>query len=596
MSAFGNPQTQVAFSVFENKGVFAMLLGSGLSRAAEIPTGWEITTDLVRRIATAEGVEEQADWAQWYRDKHGEEPDYSALLDALSSTPAERRQIIHSYIEPNEEDREEGRKVPTAGHKAIAQLVRNGFIRIIVTTNFDRLMENALREVGVEPTIVSSPDALKGAEPLAHTACYILKLHGDYKDARILNTEEELGVYPNEYDALLDRIIDEYGLIVCGWSGEWDAALRAAILRASNRRYPLFWATRGALKGRGKELCDHRRGIEVPIPDADWFFSGLADQVRTLAETQRKNPAEIAFLISRTKRYLAKLEYRIQLSDLIDGEVQKIIDRLNEADMAPDGHVTPELFKKRVDVYQSVGEGLVKVCGLIGVWGDVSHLRLAADAIRNLWTTLQTPRGGTVVYLGMRGYIPLLAAHALSLGLIKSSRWKEYRDFLRVEIPGENNAEGTISSDVTSLLWRGNDKNLWNLLYDQRNRHAPLSDHLHDYLAVASRDYLGVTPDFTGLYLLSEALPALASIDGHSLKDLMDKLSEEAGNQKGHYWMPVWGRLGWDRWPVKRLLERLETEKFAKELSDAGFGGGNIAIVKATVVHLRRALASVHWY
>ena len=334
MSVFGNPETQVAFSVFENKGVFALLLGSGLSRSAEIPTGWEITTDLVRRVATAEKVEEQDDWAQWYRDKHGKEPDYSELLGALASTPAERRSILHSYIEPDEEDREEGRKVPTAGHKAIAQLVRDGFIRVIVTTNFDRLMENALREVGVEPTIVSSADGLKGAEPLAHTSCYILKLHGDYKDARILNTEEELNGYPTEYNALLDRILDEYGLIVCGWSGDWDHALRAAILRAPNRRYPMFWATRGALKDRGKELCNHRRGIEVPIPDADRFFSGLVEQVRTLAESQRQNPAEVDLLISRAKRYLAKPEHRIQFADLVSGEMARINKRLVEADMS----------------------------------------------------------------------------------------------------------------------------------------------------------------------------------------------------------------------------------------------------------------------
>jgi hypothetical protein len=31
--------TQLSFALFENKGVFAVLLGSGLSRAAEIPTG-----------------------------------------------------------------------------------------------------------------------------------------------------------------------------------------------------------------------------------------------------------------------------------------------------------------------------------------------------------------------------------------------------------------------------------------------------------------------------------------------------------------------------------------------------------------------------
>ena len=52
-----DPITQLGFSVYENKGVFAVLLGSGLSRTAEIPTGWEITLDLVRRVATAQGVE-----------------------------------------------------------------------------------------------------------------------------------------------------------------------------------------------------------------------------------------------------------------------------------------------------------------------------------------------------------------------------------------------------------------------------------------------------------------------------------------------------------------------------------------------------------
>ena len=58
----GDPLTQLAFSVYENKGVYALLVGSGLSRAAEIPTGWEITLDLVRRVAAAQNTEDQDDW------------------------------------------------------------------------------------------------------------------------------------------------------------------------------------------------------------------------------------------------------------------------------------------------------------------------------------------------------------------------------------------------------------------------------------------------------------------------------------------------------------------------------------------------------
>jgi hypothetical protein len=97
-----------------------------------------------------QGVENQSDWATWYHKKYGSEPDYSALLAELAVSPAERRSILHSYIEPDE-DRAEGKKLPTAAHRAIAGLVRDGYVRVIVTTNFHRLLENALRGIGNEP-------------------------------------------------------------------------------------------------------------------------------------------------------------------------------------------------------------------------------------------------------------------------------------------------------------------------------------------------------------------------------------------------------------------------------------------------------------
>ena len=156
-------------------------------------------------MAALEGTTGQPDWAKWYAEKYGVEANYSALLDQLASTPDERRSILHSYIEPTDEDVAEGRKVPTRAHHAIAKLVRAGFIRVIITTNFDRLMENALREAGIEPTVIKSDDDLKGAVPLTHSRCYVVKVHGDYLDTRIRNTDQELGAYSPAMDALLDR-------------------------------------------------------------------------------------------------------------------------------------------------------------------------------------------------------------------------------------------------------------------------------------------------------------------------------------------------------------------------------------------------------
>jgi hypothetical protein len=267
-----DPVTALAFSLFENKGVYALLLGSGTSRAAQIPTGWEITLDLVRRVAAMQNVIEQSDWAAWYRAQTGEEPNYSKVLDALSSSAHERRSILHSYIEPSEDDQREGRKIPTQAHHAIARLVKDGFVRVILTTNFDRLMENALREAGIEPSVIGSEDDLLGAVPLIHSRCYLVKLHGDYLDTRIRNTDEELASYSSAMHGLLDRTLDEHGLIVCGWSGEWDHALRAAIARAPNRRYPTFWLARGPIAPLAADLVAHRAAKVITISDADNFL------------------------------------------------------------------------------------------------------------------------------------------------------------------------------------------------------------------------------------------------------------------------------------------------------------------------------------
>ncbi len=596
MASFGDPVTQAAFSIHENKGVFALLLGSGISRSAEVPTGWEITLDLVRRVAEAEGVEEQADWAKWYVETEGKEPDYSDLLAKLATTQAERRAILHGYIEPDDDDREEGRKLPTAAHKAIARLVRSGHIRVIVTTNFDRLIENALREEGVEPTVVSSVDALKGAEPLAHTACYVFKVHGDYKDTRILNTEEELDGYPEQYDTLLDRIFDEYGVITCGWSGEWDHALRSSITRAPSRRYPLFWASRGELKGKAKDLSDLRGGITIPIDGADSFFGDLVERVQTLDQSRRQNPVGIDMLLSRTKKYLSKPEYRIQYSDLLNAEVSRIVEVLDEDEMVPSKPWSEEEFSRRVTLYESVGEGFVKMCGVTGVWGDANHLKHITDAMRLLWEQSQPSTGGTVVFLELRGYISVLAYQATALALINSSRWKELRRLLEADIWSERGEETNILQDMTPLGWVGNKKSSWEKFLGDERRYAPLSDHLYEYFTLHAGSFLGGAHDISQVYLLSELLPAIAHVDHYILEHLEEKLEEKDQIGDAHFRAPVRGRIGWNRWPRKRLFERFEQDKFAAELVAGGFGGGDTKVLRVCLVHIKRAIENLHWH
>ena len=76
--------------------------------------------------------------------------------------------------------------MPTPAHRAVASLVQHGFIRVVVTTNFDRLMEQALEEAGIHPQVIASPDAVDGALPLVHAPCTVFKVHGDYLDTRMM--------------------------------------------------------------------------------------------------------------------------------------------------------------------------------------------------------------------------------------------------------------------------------------------------------------------------------------------------------------------------------------------------------------------------
>ena len=63
---------------------------------------------------------------------------------------------------------------------------------------------------------ISTSDAVEGAIPIVHTRCTIIKIHGDYLDTRIKNTPKDLEQYDDSMNSLLDRILDEFGLIVCG--------------------------------------------------------------------------------------------------------------------------------------------------------------------------------------------------------------------------------------------------------------------------------------------------------------------------------------------------------------------------------------------
>ena len=186
----------------------------------------------------------------------------------------------------------------------MARLAASGHVRVILTTNFDRLIEAALTTAGVSFDAIATEDALAGARPIGHASCVVVKLHGDYQDSRIRNTEEELAAYPDAFNALLDRVLDEYGLIICGWSATWDPALRAAIVRQRSRRYTTWWVDITSPSNEAATLAHARQAIVIDNMDADTFFGSLASKVAALTDTDRPHPISFATAVAELKHLL----------------------------------------------------------------------------------------------------------------------------------------------------------------------------------------------------------------------------------------------------------------------------------------------------
>jgi hypothetical protein len=204
-----DPVQSLAFTLQANPGAYALLLGSGVSRSS-VPSGWDVLTKLVEQLAGLNSVA-AADALRWYQDRFGSEPRYDEVLGKLTRSPAERVGLLRPFFEPSLDAPDE--KQPTAAHRAIARMIGDGLIKVVVSTNFDRLIERALEEIGVAPTVLASPDSMRAARPLHQQHACIIKLHGDYLDPRFLNTGDELAKYPRAVSKLLDQVLDEYGIV-----------------------------------------------------------------------------------------------------------------------------------------------------------------------------------------------------------------------------------------------------------------------------------------------------------------------------------------------------------------------------------------------
>jgi hypothetical protein len=450
------PEVAAALALRATPGAYAVLLGSGMSRASGVPTGYEVLVDLVRQVAKAssDGEEAEADPLGWFATATGADATYDRVQGALTTSPEERVGILRRYFEPSPDEAEQGLKVPSAGHVALARLVEGGLVRVILTINFDRLIERALDQVGAFYVVTATPEAVAGAMPLHLQDCQVIKLHGDYLDPGMLNTPEELAAYEPAIDRLLDRILDEYGLITIGWSTTYDPALRRAIERATTRRFSSWWVEPGTVNDHAQRLITQRASTLVRAT-GDSFLVGVADAIETLERLDAPDPITPALAAAAAKRALGQNGDRIRLHDLIKQELAKV-------------HATPQVTRTAfndagveeygldVERLDAAAGSLLAAVAIAAYWGDAGSdewwlpaIQIFAERAR------QQMAGGSTALINLTRYPGSLLFHLGAIVAVAARRWALLRRLEQISLDTSYNGHpwpAAISLDPGRLL------------------------------------------------------------------------------------------------------------------------------------------------
>jgi hypothetical protein len=241
-------------------------------------------------------------------------------------------------------------------------------------------------------------------------------------DTRIKNTPEELAKYPKKVDKYLDRVLDEFGLIICGWSAEYDTALRNALYRRKSRRFSTYWTVKGKLCEDAIRLSNHLKTEQIPIDSANQFFTQLLEKIEALRDIEKPHPLTLPLAIATTKKYLSEDKYRIKLYDFVSEEVQRIYYNFSSERFAnAENNLTKETLQKSLQEYKELLVILIGILNTITYFDKGQYSNLIKLTMERLIPKKSTTRE----YYSLARYPLVILSY--SIGIIALER-KNYKN------------------------------------------------------------------------------------------------------------------------------------------------------------------------
>jgi hypothetical protein len=373
-------------------------------------------------------------------------------------------------------------------------------------------------------------------------------------------------------NALLDQVFDNFGLLVVGWSGEWDTALRDAIVRAPSRRYPFYWASRGDLGGLAKDLLQQRGGRSFPITDADSFFVKLRETLEVLRQASRPHPQSVELAVALAKRYCRDDKFALEWAEFLHSEVEKVRRYVSGPDY-PDVAPTNESLNRIVDAFMARTEVIRRACLICGRWGTVDANQAVARAIQALSFRAQLLQGRAYEANGeLREFGASICFYWNTAGLLDRGDWRAIRGLQEVSVNWIGDKRDAVMALPFSVY---SDVGGWKFLRGLERHHTPISVYLAARFAAEARDITLSRARADELFDQTELAIAL----GYAHK----RLKSGRG-----CWMPT-GRFFWKDGGTIFLeeLKRIEALPESDPLFRSGMLGEDKSAAVATLQEVR---------
>ncbi len=255
---------------------FMFFLGAGASKSSGAPLASEMVEDFQRRRYEIEEASDVA-YEEWLlkQDWFNEGNKYSLLFERYGNK-TERQ----DYVERKLRD-----AFPVWGYLYLANIIARNWITLVFTTNFDDLLNDALKIYLGYNAIVCAADSQVASVKLIDDRARIIKLHGDYLFEDLKNTSEETRNLEANMRDKFEAFSRQYGMIVLGYGGQDLSVMKILENQIDDSSaFPngVFWGVRDNQVGyRVKSLAESYpdRFRLFQCNDFDTFLARLHNQL-----------------------------------------------------------------------------------------------------------------------------------------------------------------------------------------------------------------------------------------------------------------------------------------------------------------------------